>query len=142
MSLHRLIYTSKPKVSGPEDINSILEVSRYKNDRSALTGVLLFTHEWFVQIIEGDYRVLTSRFIEIGLDKRHHDVHLRSYERISERAFNNWTMGYVSHSKADLDRLRRFYATQSFDPSTMDSDAILAFARASASKADLNAVAA
>lgn len=139
MSLHRLIYTSMPIASGAEDINAILEVSRHNNERSALTGVLLFTHKWFVQIIEGDCRVLTERFIKIGSDTRHHDVHLRSYQRISERAFNDWTMGYVSHSKADLDRLWRFYATRSFDPSNMDSDAILAFALASASKADLNA---
>jgi hypothetical protein len=142
VSLHRLIYISRPVISGAEDINAILETSRRNNNRFALTGVLLFTHEWFVQIIEGGCQTLTERFIAIGTDTRHQDVHLRSFCRIPDRAFDDWNMGYVSHSKADLERLRRFYSTHSFDPSTMDSDSLLAFALASSSQTSVHAVAA
>jgi len=128
MPLHRLIYISRPVINGHEDIKEILKVSLRNNNAEAISGILLFTCDWFVQIIEGSSERLTKTFIRIGHDSRHKDVQLSSFEIIDERAFPEWGMQYVSHNSESLKKYHQFFAARRFNPSEMSPATLEKFA--------------
>ena len=128
MPLHRLIYISRPVINGPEDIQEILKVSLRNNNSEAISGILLFTCDWFLQIIEGSSERLTNTFIRIGHDSRHKAVQLSSFEKINERAFPEWGMQYVSHDSESLKKYHHFFAARRFDPSEMSPATLEKFA--------------
>ena len=128
MTLHRLIYFSRPVVNGPEDINEILKASYRNNDAQAISGILLFTCDWYLQVIEGISERLTNAFLIIGHDSRHKDVQLSSFKQIDERAFPEWGMHYVSHSPESLQKYHHFFAARRFNPSEMSPATLEKFA--------------
>ena len=76
-------------------LDSILEQSCKNNPRIGITGLLCFTKNIFVQIIEGGRDEVNELFLTIVRDNRHHDIRLLAFEEISQRQFGNWTMGQV-----------------------------------------------
>lgn len=125
MSLYRLVYTSVPKSIGQADIDDILNASRQNNERDNLTGMLLFTSDFFVQVIEGSCETLSERLITIGHDPRHKKLQLRSFEQVDERLFAAWDMHYVAHNQASLAAYGGFFAKSRFQPELMTSSALL-----------------
>ena len=137
MPLHRLIYLSRPIINGPEDIDSILKASYRNNDAQAVSGLLLFTCDWFLQVIEGSSERLTKTFIRICHDSRHKEIQLRSFEKIDERVFPEWGMQYVSHSSESLKKFHHFFAARRFDPSEMSPATLEKFALSATTPFDL-----
>ncbi|WP_192963887.1 BLUF domain-containing protein [Phycobacter azelaicus] len=125
MSLHRLIYTSVPKSIGPADIDDILKTSRRNNKRDNLTGMLVFTSDFFLQVIEGNCDALSRRLILIGHDQRHERLQLRRFEQVDERLFSAWDMHYVAHNQASLATYGGFFAGARFQPELMTASALL-----------------
>ena len=76
-------------------LDSILEQSCKNNPRIGITGLLCFTKNIFVQIIEGGRDEVNELFLTIVRDNRHRDIRLLAFEEISQRQFGNWTMGQV-----------------------------------------------
>lgn len=125
MPLHRLIYMSRPVDIDMSDVDRILAVSRYNNNRDALGGILLFTSDWFVQVLEGSCLTLSTAFLRIGNDPRHTDLHLRSYEPVACRAFGAWGMSYVTQGAKTLDNFTRFFPRRYFEPDRMSAQALM-----------------
>lgn len=95
--LSQLVYTSAAVI--PFDfaaISDILRISRAKNDRLGITGLLLYRSGSVVQVLEGQRGRVESLFETIRLDTRHTNVCLIYHDTISVREFPNWGMGFVS----------------------------------------------
>ncbi len=95
--LVRCLYASRAaKPLSAAVLDSILEQSARNNPRLGITGMLCFTNEVFVQVIEGGRDEVCEVFNAIVRDDRHLQVRLLDFEEISERRFGNWTMGQVN----------------------------------------------
>lgn len=93
--MFRLIYrsTSKTDMSAAE-ISEILTQARRRNEVDGITGLLLYHHGTFFQVLEGDRAKVLSCFARVSRDPRHTDVQKVSAKQAQTRAFTNWFMGY------------------------------------------------
>lgn len=100
--LHQLCYISA-KAPGFDlsEMPILLKKSRQNNEKSKLTGLLLFANGSFLQVLEGPLAAIQERFARIEDDPRHcWIVQLRS-EPIAKRLFHDWTMGWHACDPSD-----------------------------------------
>jgi hypothetical protein len=90
------------------DIAAILTQARANNQRDGLTGALLYHGGRFIQIIEGPDEVLLSRYATIAADPRHHVIQVVRQQRVAERQFAEWTMGFRPMSDDSVRQLDGF----------------------------------
>jgi hypothetical protein len=115
--LVRCLYASR--MSGQlstQQIDLILEQSRRNNPRAGVTGILCYTKDVFIQVIEGGRDEVCKLFNGIVCDDRHLDVRILVYEEISERRFSNWAMGQVDISKVNAGLLLKYFKKADLDP--------------------------
>jgi hypothetical protein len=131
MRLIRVIYAStKIDTLKKEDIQNILLASRKNNDRSQITGVLCFSHNHFLQCLEGDRMFVNELYNRIAGDKRHVDPFIIDYTEISERSFSSWAMGFVPDTEISRELILKYSPTGRFDPSEMSAASALGFLKA------------
>lgn len=105
-NLYRLVYTSVRKASCDEqEIQNILESCKRNNPKRDVTGNLLHKKNRFIQYIEGSKEDVTELYELIKNDSRHTAVNQRNFEKIDQRIFPSWEMGYndVDHVKFNTD---------------------------------------
>lgn len=91
----RLIYFSgETKIFKTEHLRALLVQCRRNNDRSGITGLLLYMHGNFFQIIEGEHARVKTLFEVIRIDGRHRRVICLSEELVNQREFPDWSMGF------------------------------------------------
>src|SRR5690349_10256458 len=78
------------------ELAQLLRHARVKNARLDVTGMLLYHEGSFLQVIEGDARVVEALFATIGCDPRHSRVLALLRREIEARHFGDWAMGFVS----------------------------------------------
>lgn len=131
MRLIRAIYASnKSDDLSVEDIESILSDSRANNSRAQITGVLCFSHEYFLQCLEGERSAVNNLYNKITRDQRHLEPFMIDYCEIDERAFSQWAMGYVPDTQISRELILRFSGSGRFDPTKMSAASALGFLRA------------
>jgi len=72
----------------------LLEQSRAANVTRRVTGMLLYRHSRFLQLLEGDEAVVRALYAMIVADDRHTDVRVLSEGRRLFRQFPTWTMAF------------------------------------------------
>lgn len=87
----------------PEELLSLLTECQTNNAANNITGILLYAHETFFQVLEGEETIVNRVYERIKKDKRHKDCTMIEVEQIKERAFPYWSMGF---EKIDLDHLQ------------------------------------
>lgn len=117
MRLVRAIYVSRiGDAIGPADIEHILESARTHNHKNAITGILCFNGDYFLQCLEGSRSAVNKTYCKIVGDPRHREVTLLEYREASERNFPDWDMAFVPQSSLTSDVLLRYSAQSSFEP--------------------------
>lgn len=124
MPLHRLIYCSRTNGIDEGDIEQILQACERNNLRDNLSGMLLFTSDFFLQLLEGDRSAVSARFRAIAGDSRHRDVEVISSGAVDFRLFERWRMHYQPCAMSLEPTLRRYSAHGGFDPYDMSSSAV------------------
>ena len=93
--MKRMIYCSQATVDlSPEELIALLELARVKNQGSGLTGMLLYSNQSFLQMLEGDPAALAATYERIVGDDRHVNLRLLMNSDVSDRLFPDWTMGF------------------------------------------------
>ncbi len=123
MFLVSLIYTSE--MTGSMDFMDILEVSRARNEREGITGVLLFCNNNVVQCLEGSREAVNRTYARIVQDKRHQNPLLVDYRMLSTRLFSEWSMGYVPESSITQPTLLKYSVSQDFEPRLLSGESCL-----------------
>jgi hypothetical protein len=77
-----------------DDLANLLMTSRSNNARLGITGMLLHREGRFIQVLEGPEAAVRERLAVIARDPRHTAVHTIVDERVEDRLFPAWTMGY------------------------------------------------
>jgi len=115
--LVRLMYASRAtdKIN-PEALNAILRKSMANNPSVGVTGVLCFSGNIFLQVLEGGRSQVSALYNKITRDPRHHDAVLLSYEEISERSFAGWAIGQVNMGRLNPALLLKYSEAAVLDP--------------------------
>jgi hypothetical protein len=115
--LVRLMYASRATAPlKPETLNAILKKSTTNNPAVGVTGVLCFSGDIFLQVLEGGRSQVSALYNRIARDERHRDVVLLSYDEIEERSFAGWAMGQVNMSRLNPALLLKYSETAVLDP--------------------------
>jgi hypothetical protein len=125
--LVRLLYASRaaaPLTSAVVD--SILEQSRNNNAPRGITGILCFSEDIFLQVLEGGRDAVCELFNTIVRDPRNDGVRILSYEEIAERRFGGWSMGQVNIAKVNPALLLKYATKASLDPFCCSGNASMA----------------
>jgi uncharacterized membrane protein (DUF373 family) len=111
----QLTYISSPtRPMSVDDLVDILNKSRENNARLGISGMLLYTGAWFIQVLEGEEKIIDDKIIEIKNDPRHKDFRVLEKKKISAREYAEWTMGFKRVDKndvRDLPGLNKFFET-------------------------------
>jgi hypothetical protein len=102
--LSQLVYVSNRKSNCTDvEIESILTACKKNNPGLDITGVLLYSDTKFIQMVEGNSKVITTLYDKIKLDNRHSNAMMISFGPIKERAFPSWHMGSKKIQDAEVD---------------------------------------
>jgi len=125
--LVRLLYASR--ANSPTDASvydSILEQSRVRNPKLGITGILCFSENLFIQVLEGGRDEVCELYNTIVRDGRHQHVRILGFEEIRERRFGNWTMGQVNLAKVNPALLLKYGERAELNPFEGSAHATLA----------------
>ena len=125
--LVRLLYASRatrPITPGAHE--SILEQSRAHNPKLGITGVLCYSDDVFIQVLEGGRDEVCELYNTIARDDRHQNVRILSFEEIRERRFGNWTMGQVNLAKVNPSLLLKYGERAELNPFICSGQASMA----------------
>ena len=94
------------------EISALIGTSREHNARDDVTGVLLYSGESFVSIIEGRDAAISGLWRRLLLDDRQRGIASLFDRTVEARAFSGWRAGYVSEQQLapELSRWRALCA--------------------------------
>lgn len=93
--MYFLIYVSIATVSfSTAELIDLLQHARRNNEKANVTGMLLFKDGNFMQILEGEERVVKALAAKISRDPRHSKMITMLEGPLAEREFENWSMGF------------------------------------------------
>jgi len=95
--LIRLAYSSVAHIElTQKDLENIIQTCQRFNTAQEITGVLVYTGDSFIQILEGAEETLDAVMAKIISDRRHYDVELLMKNEIAKRSFSKWSMGFLT----------------------------------------------
>lgn len=101
--MKRIIYCSQATYDfAPEELVALLEVSRRNNETAGLSGMLLYSSQSFLQLLEGDPATLATTYARIGADARHTRLRVLLEADVAAPLFPDWTMGFEHVDDEDL----------------------------------------
>ena len=95
----RLMYRSHsciPETDRRTELGKLFSEARSNNKKLELSGALLLSAEWFVQVLEGDEETVRGLYTRIEKDPRHERVSLLESGDVDGRLFSRWAMARVS----------------------------------------------
>ena len=101
--MRRIIYCSRASEDvSPVELVELLAVSRRNNGAAGLSGMLLYSSQSFLQVLEGESADLDRTYARIHADPRHHGLRLLLDAEVPRPLFGNWTMGFDHVDDEDL----------------------------------------
>lgn len=122
----RCVYASRAATAlSSAVVEDILERSRINNPANGITGMLCYSGDVFIQVLEGGRDEVCELYNAIVRDGRHAQVRLLVFQEIRERKFCNWTMGHVDLSKVNPGLLLKYHEKAVLNPFAMSGEATL-----------------
>jgi hypothetical protein len=101
--MRRLIYASQAVHDmGPDELVAVLEASRANNAGDGLSGMLIYSGQSFLQMLEGEDDAVQRAYDRIAADPRHRDLRVIGDLQVPGRLFGDWTMGFEHIDDEDL----------------------------------------
>ena len=102
--MYQLIYVSylSDGYDADEVIASIKSVAKTKNKKFNVTGRLLYSHNTFIQLLEGDKVNVDVTYAIIKNDPRHFRSTIIFEQECDERAYPEWSMDFRPAHKIDM----------------------------------------
>lgn len=106
--LYQLAYISRSNLEGTDqvvewELESILDAALRNNPAMGITGALMYSGNYFCQILEGPEASVRDLFNKITQDVRHSEVDTLLFDAVEERQFGQWAMAF-----AGIDACQRF----------------------------------
>lgn len=120
MILRRIIYSSQAvEKFSKRHLLDLLHDSRGYNSIDNISGVLMHKQGYFLQIIEGNPKVIDDLLERLHRDPRHKDLKIIRDSMVENRLFTNWAMGCADFDDAELSMLPGF-RTDLTDPDVIE----------------------
>ncbi|MGI9284310.1 MAG: BLUF domain-containing protein [Pseudomonadales bacterium] len=91
---HVIYVSTATEPISPPQLYDLLTVARQRNYNLRLTGLLLYAHERFMQVLEGPEPAVREVFGSIQRDGRHKNIDTLRLEAKEGRDFPDWRMGF------------------------------------------------
>lgn len=120
-NLVQLIYASAATYKmSTQELVDLLQISRKNNSALEITGMLLYRDGNFLQVIEGDDRVIDELYTKISKDRRHHSIVVIGKRNVSAKQFSEWAMGFTNLDRIDLTSVPGYsdYLSSPFTPNS------------------------
>ena len=88
-----------------EELLQLLKQCRINNGAKNITGILLYSNGTFFQVLEGDEATVDGIYDIIEKDPRHKDCTIIERQKITERAFPYWSMGFEKIDAKELSKM-------------------------------------
>jgi uncharacterized membrane protein (DUF373 family) len=85
-----------------QDLTQLLQYCRQHNPQIGVTGMLFYGNGTFLQVLEGEERVIDELLDTIEQDPRHTGVQVIQRKAITEREYADWSMGFQQVSERAL----------------------------------------
>jgi Sensors of blue-light using FAD len=98
-SVFQLMYRSHSRIAAHQrqaELGSIFSAARANNKKAGVTGALLVTDDWFVQVLEGEADAVRALYQRICADTRHERITLITEGTAPGRTFARWAMAKVA----------------------------------------------
>jgi hypothetical protein len=95
-------------------ISTILETSVNFNRANLITGCLLYHRGEFIQLLEGDQKIIEALYRRIEKDFRHHHVSLLHKGNSPKRKFKDWSMAYQDLDKEQMKSIGNYLDLEKF----------------------------
>jgi hypothetical protein len=129
--MYHLVYISyEARPMQEEDLLDILNESRLNNKKYNVTGMLVYLHGKFIQVLEGEYNEVSTIYEGIVKDPRHRKVTTVLEGNTAQRIFKDWSMGFKKLSHQQFEQLSGFKDPDEFFSNahvTNDSPAVMIF---------------
>lgn len=97
MALSRAMYISRRiNPDYDQELQDILDKSRKNNAVSRISGLLLVSGEYFLQVLEGRVTGVSKTLEKVYRDPRHTDIRLVLFHEVSALLFTKWSMADLS----------------------------------------------
>lgn len=140
MPLVRLVYASRSDIDITLDsVRGIAVEASKKNKARFITGMLGFARRSYLQVIEGSREEINRLFQSISRDPRHREVSILSFSEIHERAFGDWSMGFLGRLGKSERFVLQFGESDRFDPHCLTGESALRLLKAAQAQVALSA---
>ena len=113
--MKRIVYRSQARVGiRPGELAEVLAISRRNNARTGVTGLLIYSNGFFLQVLEGLDHQVDQTFDRIRRDIRHCACQLVQEKTIFEPDFGEWKMGFWTDQISHEDQCAGIVSVQAF----------------------------
>lgn len=101
-----------------QELLRLLQQCRENNAGNGVTGMLLYGNETFLQVLEGEEKVINDLVDKIRTDPRHTNVQILHRRTIQRRQYSDWSMGFKRVSDKELQHVEglRDFGEKDFNP--------------------------
>lgn len=101
--MHHIIYLSWATVPFTNaQLLGLLKLARRRNTELAITGVLFYGNERFLQVLEGERQAVQGLYESIRRDPRHQNIITYVDAPATQRAFPEWGMAFQTGNVQQL----------------------------------------
>ncbi len=97
-----------------DELDEIHRRAAQYNAKKHITGMLIYSGQYFIQAIEGNRTRVEALYQRINQDHRHHKCMILLAQNIRKRAFQKWHMGVLDlqgHKELDINLLETLTQT-------------------------------
>jgi len=102
----QILYISSAKdPMSTQELLGLLQECRENNAGNGVTGMLLYANATFLQVLEGDEKVVDNLFNTIRKDPRHTNLQMLHRISVQRRQYSEWSMGFKQISDRELQQV-------------------------------------
>jgi hypothetical protein len=101
-----------------DGLAELLAKAQRHNAQHQISGLLVYHHQYFLQILEGHSQPIEALMARIMADPRHHHVTTIYRAPLQQRYFIHWNMGFIAPRHPELTNAPalRHYTDRPTDP--------------------------
>ena len=107
-----------------KELSDILQEAKENNAANAITGMLVYKDNIFLQTIEGSRARINRLLNSLIADPRHHDLQVLETRELEHREWSQWSMNYVPSSKENAAIYLKYSTTADFNPYLLSFESV------------------
>lgn len=107
-----------------KEVSEILQQAQLNNAANAITGMLVFKDNIFLQTIEGSRARINRLLHSLMTDQRHYDLQVLETRELTHREWSRWSMNYVSPTQENTAIYLKYSTTSDFNPYLLSFESV------------------